>query len=198
VCWEGVSVTVAAVAVDETQSAWTPDEVFAQTQAIGLPVEQLLDEHAPNAPLATTVDELIDIVEVAILAAARDFEDFEVRELTPVHHFSDGVYVRELFIPAGTILTSKHHLTNHTVIVSQGDIAVWSEEFGAQHISGPVTYASSAGSRRIGYAFTDTVWSTVHPNPTNTRNVEEIEARLYAERSLPTLPSADVDAAEEN
>jgi hypothetical protein len=49
------------------------------------------------------------------------------------HHFSDGVYARELRIPAGVCLVGALHKTNHFFTVS-----------------------------RVIYAITDTVWTTFH------------------------------------
>ena len=35
------------------------------------------------------------------------------------HHFADGIYARELFIPAGVCLVGALHKTNHLFTVSQ-------------------------------------------------------------------------------
>ncbi len=37
------------------------------------------------------------------------------------HHFADGIYARELFIPAGVCLVGALHKTNHLFTVSQGE-----------------------------------------------------------------------------
>ena len=77
------------------------------------------------------------------------------------HHFADGVYARELFIPAGTVLTGKMHRQRHLNFLIQGDITVWTEE-GMKRIQAPAVIPSEPGCKRVGYAHTDTRWVTVH------------------------------------
>lgn len=81
--------------------------------------------------------------------------------IEPVHHFAEGLYAREITIPAGVLLTGKIHKYEHLNIISKGRIAVWTEE-GMQTISAPATIASRPGMKRLGYALEDTVWTTIH------------------------------------
>lgn len=77
------------------------------------------------------------------------------------HHFAPGVYAREMFIPAGTVLTGKIHKTEHLNIISAGKIAVvWPG--GKKIITAPHTMVSQPGTKRVGYALEDTVWITIH------------------------------------
>ena len=90
------------------------------------------------------------------------------------HTFSEGVYAREAFLPAGTVLTGKIHKHAHLNIISQGLITVWTE-FGKKLIRGPFTFVSEPGIKRAGKVHEDTVWITVHLNPSNTQDLKEIE-----------------------
>lgn len=98
-------------------------------------------------------------------------------ELTTKHYFSNGLYARELHIPAGTLLTGKIHADEHLNIVSKGKILVATED-GAKEISAPATIVSLPNTKRIGYAVEDTVWTTIHPNPDNLDDLEKLEATL--------------------
>jgi hypothetical protein len=82
-------------------------------------------------------------------------------DITEKHHFSDGIYAREIFIPAGTMLTGKIHKTDHLNIVSQGKITV-ATEAGNKTVAAPYSFVAKAGTKRAGYAHTDTVWTTIH------------------------------------
>lgn len=93
------------------------------------------------------------------------------------HHFTEGIYAREIFIPAGVLLTGKMHRTAHLNIVSQGAIEVWTEE-GMRLIRAPFAFVAQPGTKRVGLAHEDTVWTTVHPNPGDERNLEQLEALL--------------------
>lgn len=95
------------------------------------------------------------------------------------HHFSPGIYVRELFIPKGSILTGKIHRHAHLNIMTKGDISVLTEH-GVVRLTGPCTLTSHPGIKRAGYAHEDTVWMTVHPNPDDEQDMAKLEARYIA------------------
>lgn len=113
-------------------------------------------------------------LEQALLAR----EHLDVDALT-THHFSDGVYMRELLIPAGHVCVGKIHRAEHLNILLRGTIAVLTEH-GVRELTGPCIIKSNAGIKRAGYAVTDTVWMTVHPNPDNEQDLMKLEARYIA------------------
>lgn len=98
-------------------------------------------------------------------------------EIPPVHHFADGIYAREITIPAGTLLTGKIHKTEHLNIVSKGRIVVWTED-GMKEVCAPFTMVSRPGTKRVGYALEDTVWTTIHA--TEERDLDALETQLIA------------------
>ncbi len=101
----------------------------------------------------------------------------ETIDLPPRHYFSDGIYAREITIPAGTVLTGKMHRTEHINVVSKGKITVWTED-GMKTISAPFTFISSPGTKRAGYAHEDTIWTTFHSNPGNEQDLLRLEEAL--------------------
>lgn len=82
-------------------------------------------------------------------------------ELKVIHHFSKGVYARELHIPAGVILTGEIHKFTNLNILSKGKIQVLIGDV-VEEIEAPFTVVSPAGTKRIARAITDCVWTTVH------------------------------------
>lgn len=96
-------------------------------------------------------------------------------EVETIHHHSDGLYGREIRIKAGTLLTGKVHRGEHLNIVSKGRITVWTED-GMKTVEAPFTLVSKPGTKRVGFAHTDTVWTTIHPNPENERDLDKLEA----------------------
>ena len=96
-------------------------------------------------------------------------------EMPPVHHFANGLYGREIRIPAGTVLTGKQHATEHLNILAEGEITVWTEG-GMKRLKAPHVMVSSPGTKRVGYAHTDTVWITVHASKET--DLEKLEAEL--------------------
>jgi len=93
------------------------------------------------------------------------------------HHFAPGVYMRELRIPKGAMLTGKIHRTAHLNILAKGDISVLTEH-GVKRLVAPCVIESSPGIKRAGYAHEDCVWITVHP--TTETNLAKLEEQLIA------------------
>lgn len=95
--------------------------------------------------------------------------------IEPTHHFAEGLYGREILIPAGTILTGKVHRGEHLNFLMKGEITVWTEE-GMKRLQAPAVIVSKPGTKRIGYTHSDTIWITVHA--THERDLERLEAEL--------------------
>lgn len=114
--------------------------------------------------------------------------DIQIK-IEPKHHFSKGLYAREIFIPKGTLLTGKIHKHEHLNIISQGDISVLTE-FGVQRVKAPFTLISQPGTKRLGYTNEDTVWTTIHV--TSETDLEKIEEEFI----LTSYESIDLSASD--
>lgn len=116
----------------------------------------------------------------------------EIAKLPPAdcpvtHHFADGVYGREMFIPAGTVLTGKIHRHSTLNVLIQGEITVTTPE-GMKRICAPAVFVSAPGCKKAGYAHTDVRWLNVHP--TKLKDLSAIEAKFIEPEALPALESA--------
>jgi len=96
------------------------------------------------------------------ILAAEEILKASCPQISPevVHHFSPGIYAREMRIKKGTILTGKIHKTEHLCILN-GDIEIASQD-GKGRFTGYLTFLSKPGVKRIGYAHEDTVFTTIH------------------------------------
>lgn len=99
-------------------------------------------------------------------------------EMPVKHHFSQGVYGRELFIQKDTILTGKIHKYPQLNVLMSGDISVLTED-GVKRVKPPFLVVSPAGTKRIAYAHEDTIWLTVHGTEEN--DLEKIEQHFIAQ-----------------
>jgi hypothetical protein len=105
-------------------------------------------------------------------------QNLELLTLPLLHRFTDGLYIRELSIPKGTMLTSKTHKTQHQFILLKGVISVWDND-GTEHLlSAPYCGITQPNTRRIAYAWDDCIWSTCHPNPEN-KSLDDLELDLF-------------------
>jgi quercetin dioxygenase-like cupin family protein len=92
-----------------------------------------------------------------------------------VHRFAPGVYLREIFMPAGSFVLGHEHNTEHLNIVIRGRARVLIDGVIQEIVAGD-TFVSGAGVRKTLYILEDTVWQTVHP--TDETNVEKLETLL--------------------
>lgn len=115
-------------------------------------------------------------------------------ELEPVHRFAPGIYARELTIPAGVALTGKVHRSTHLNIISKGEISVYSADEGVRRIKAPFSFVAGPGTRRIGFAHEDTVWTTIHANPSNTEDLKQLEADHIIPHVNPRLSTEKLEA----
>lgn len=96
-----------------------------------------------------------------------------VRELAKVpqtdcpvkHHFAPGVYLREIFMPAGTVVIGKIHKTEHFNIIERGRCAIRHDDGRVEVLEAPLTFVSRAGVQKVLYIIEDTVWKTIHVTP---------------------------------
>lgn len=88
------------------------------------------------------------------------FGDSESCPLT--HKFSGNTYVREIFIPKGTIVVGKIHQHEHPNFLMSGEVLVVTESSGVERLKAPLSMISPAGTKRIVYTIEDTTWITVH------------------------------------
>jgi hypothetical protein len=95
------------------------------------------------------------------------------------HYFAAGVYARELFIPAGVLLTGKIHKYPQINIMSAGDLSVLLDDGTIRRVRAPFTVVSPAGTKRIAYAHEDTVWTTLHA--TEDTDLDRIEEHFIAQ-----------------
>ena len=124
-----------------------------------------------------------------ILAFERELAKIPQFDFPVKHYFSKGVYAREIFIPAGFCLTGKIHRFENLNIVSKGRLVVVTEQ-GRQIVSAPFTIVSPPGTKRIGFALEDTVWTTIHPNPTEELDLVALE-EMFIVKSFEALEAPD-------
>lgn len=95
-------------------------------------------------------------------AAEALLEDLPSVEIPLTHRHTTGLYIREVLIPKGTILTTRIHKTEHPFFLMQGEVSVGSDMDGSQRLKAPYVGITQPGTRRIIYAHEDTIWVTVH------------------------------------
>lgn len=136
-------------------------------------------EHAVESPdnrLATR-QRIFDLEEMLASLPGATYGDNPCCPLR--HSFGGGIYMREIDIPAGTLLTGKIHRHDHPNVLTKGEVIVVTEHGGREHLAAPCAMISAAGTKRAVFAITDTHWITFH-NVGNVRDLAQIEAMIIA------------------
>lgn len=96
-------------------------------------------------------------------------------ELPLAHEFVDGMYIRRLFIPKGTLLVGKIHKQDCINVVESGDIAIMTET-GAKRVKAGYLLASPPGIQKVGFANEDTVFTNIFR--TDETDIDKLEQAL--------------------
>jgi len=130
------------------------------------------DRPLPAGPDSPELPDALFRVPVALLDAI-------LTRLAPVdlpirHFWGDGFLVREMTIPAGTLIVARRYKVPHVCTCSGGEITVWGDGVEPVIVEAPWTDRAEPGVQRVGYAHRDTVWSTVLPNPQGLADPEAV------------------------
>ena len=103
------------------------------------------------------------------------------------HWLAPGTYCREIHLTKNTVVVGRIHRHQHMNIISKGEVTVYTE-FGYEHFKAPASFISEAGTKRVVWVHKDTIWTTIHPNPTNETEIPKLEemftASEYAELGM--------------
>lgn len=117
---------------------------------------------------------------ICALEAAALALPVEAREVAPLrHHFAPGQYAREIFLPKGTLTGGRIHRHAHVNVISKGRCLVYTE-FGTDLLEAGDTFVSEPGTKRVVLVLDDVLWTTVHANPTNSRDIAWLEEQVIA------------------
>tara|TARA_R110001592_G_scaffold55619_1_gene169832 strand:- start:1547 stop:2068 length:522 start_codon:yes stop_codon:yes gene_type:complete len=99
-------------------------------------------------------------------------EDKIANAVNPLKHtFADGLYIREIFMPKGQIISTGIHKKEHPYFILKGDISVLTSE-GIKRIKAPHNGITKPGTKRLIYMHEDSIWITVHA--TDKTTVEDV------------------------
>jgi hypothetical protein len=97
----------------------------------------------------------------------------------PVTHiFTPGLYTRQIFMPAGSLIISKIHKHRHPYVISKGRCSVFTYADGWVTLEAPHTGITEPGTQRVLLIHEDTIWTTFHV--TDETDLERIEEHVIA------------------
>lgn len=94
----------------------------------------------------------------------------------PVQHsFGDGVYIRQVSIPAGTFSIGHLQKTEHMNVFVKGKVTMIHDDGSVETLTAPMTFVSKPG-RKVGYIHEDMVWLNIYA--THEKEVDKLEEKF--------------------
>ena len=79
-----------------------------------------------------------------------------------IHRFTEGMYIREVVVPAGAMFTSRTHRTQHPFVLSKGVCLIVNERGERILVRAPHTGITEPGTRRVFFVHEEIVLTTFH------------------------------------
>ena len=94
----------------------------------------------------------------------------------PVQHFfGPSIYIREITIPAGTVIVGKYHKEDHLCSMIEGRMIVMGEDGVQREVAAPAVFMAKKG-RKTAYAIETVRFQNIYS--TNETDVEKLEHML--------------------
>lgn len=117
-----------------------------------------------------------------VTALVNELKNLPQIDCPVVHHFSPGLYVREIFMPADTIVIGKVHKTEHFNIIVKGACFIVHDDGMNEEIRAPMIFVSKAGVQKTLYITEDMIWMTTHV--TDETDITMIESNVIEQSAL--------------
>ena len=102
----------------------------------------------------------------------------DANKINPLKHtIVGGLYIREIFMPKGQLISTGIHKKEHPYFILQGDVSVLTDQ-GIKRVKAPYHDITKPGTKRLIFIHEDTIWITVHA--TEKESVEEILEDILA------------------
>lgn len=146
---------------------------------------------ANGAPLDIEIrdDQIVERVELSraelVNRAVQELSKLPQTECPLTHRFAPGVYLREISMPAGSVVIGKIHRTEHFNVLIRGACLIVHDDGRREELRAPLTFVSKAGVQKVLYILENTIWQTIHPT------TETDFGRLEAELIQPYEPALE-------
>jgi hypothetical protein len=95
------------------------------------------------------------------------------------HKFDGQLYIREIRLPKGTLLTGRVHRHGHVCQLLEGTVTLVHQQGARETFQAPSEIMTLPGYQMVVYALEDSLARTIHPNPTNERDIDKLEADIF-------------------
>lgn len=130
--------------------------------------------------------EKVSEFEELVSSSEESLGDNMLNVVMPVeHNFTEKQYIREFRAPAGHVIVSKIHNTNHPLFLLEGDVTII-EKSGRRRMTAPTFSITEVGTKRVVFVHEDCYFVTVHPAESTTLFdvEEEVMAKSFEDVSI--------------
>jgi len=103
----------------------------------------------------------------------------EAPGVTISHEFADSIYLRRMDLKKDNLVVGAIHKHLHIWFLLEGHVTIAKKE-GVEDYIAPCYVVSSPGDQRVIFANEDSIFVNIHKNPTNTKDIDEIEKNIVA------------------
>ncbi len=128
----------------------------------------------------------VERLELAILASPQ----IDYPECPVTHHFTPGLYRREMSIPAGAIVTGAIHKTENPLVVLKGRLHCVTEEGTREVVAGDII-TCKPGVKNAVVALEDSRVANFLANPDNCTDTDALTERYTESKASELLGGAD-------
>lgn len=129
-----------------------------------------------TAPPSIAIAEPRGFTEADVQAIERAAGEAEQINCPVTHHFGPGVYIREVFLPAGTAVIGHSHRHAHLNVMLSGRLTIIGMDGTTRELTAPQTFIAAPG-RKIAYVHEDVRWQNIYATPET--DIETLEDALF-------------------
>ncbi len=116
-------------------------------------------------------DVKLDPAYAPVFALEAELKQMPQAEIPTLHDFCDGLYARTVVVPKDAVVTGHVHAMDNFFVIRAGSAVIYTpngpQTFHAGHMG-----ISPAGHKIGGYALSEVIFTTFHPNPENDKDLE--------------------------
>ena len=103
----------------------------------------------------------------------------DCEEIPIKHSFADQVYLRQMDMSKHQLVIGAIHNHKHIWFLMTGKVSIRTNNEIITHIA-PCYTVSEPGDQRVIYAHEDSIFINIHKNPSNNKNIEELEKEIVS------------------
>jgi hypothetical protein len=126
-----------------------------------------------------------------VAALGSELSKLEQADCPVTHRFAPGVYLREIFMPADTVVIGKVHKTEHFNVLIKGACLIVHDDGRREELRAPMTFVSKAGVQKVLYILEDMIWQTIHVTPETDMATLELQLVEPCEWAVPQAIKAE-------